>query len=324
MDIKEKIDISDPVESGQVSKILFPYAARREDQIKSTGSRFAHYSSSENIQKIISSETLFLSNVSSMSDEKEVDFGRTQLSDLLSEAAIQDEFNKIFSDLGFSFTIQNIMAGLDLEKKKVYIACLTEHTSADDKRHGREYMWENYAKSKGTAIEITNKIIDSADFAKGVFFVFSPVLYIDKDDDLLLRREIQRFLVNLKRLYNSRPRVDYTTEWYAQAYMKIILLISAMSIKEKSFEPEKEWRIVLYADEYASSGLKFCSWLKKAEGRDIYELNFNECFREKRRNGSVLPFLLDHIIVNDDGSESDAVDKIINTAERYGVLISRN
>ena len=322
--------ISTPDENEQ-RKMLFPYATERMDNVFKGNCHFGHYSSAKSIYSILSTETMFMFNADHMIDKNEISFGMKMLFDILREHTIQDKFNGILEKAGFKFTIQYIIDiinnEIQIRKKKIYICCLTEHRTTEQQINGRDYMWSEYTGDNGVAIDITNHIIDHGDMRERPFFLFSPVIYVDENDDSLLRKEVNRFIDVWSNVKISHPLNAYDDECLAISYLITVLMISIISIKKKHpYENEQEWRVVLYDDEILSSMLKNPKWFtrnkwlerSKFNGENIFKLHFNELFASDAYNGSSLPFLINRILIN---SNEDEVKAIKDLAHKYDIEI---
>src|SRR5271169_5799125 len=69
------LDSEELEKTNRLSSIFMPYATGRWNRVRSDNKRFVHYSSAENIYKIISSKTMWLRNTKGMADYSEVEIG---------------------------------------------------------------------------------------------------------------------------------------------------------------------------------------------------------------------------------------------------------
>lgn len=319
------------VDEDKLRKILFPYASEREDIVFRENYHFAHYSSAENIYKILSTETLYMFNADHMIDDTEITFGMKKLFSILSEKKFSDAFSRLFDRLGFSFTIHYVMnivrREIHVEKNNIYIACLTEHRTSEEQMTGRPFMWREYAHENGVAIDLNNQIIDSADIKESPFFLYSPVIYVDENNDNNLRKEVQRFLDVWDNVTISHQLNRDVEENLALSYLITVLLISLMSIKSTEYANEQEWRIVLYDNPSVSPMLQRESWFEENRwlergicgNESIFKLHLNSLFSSHLFDESSLPFLIERIIVN--SKDIDSISKIRELANRYRIDI---
>lgn len=317
------------IDEDEQRHMLFPYASEREDTVFRENYHFAHYSSAENIYKILSTETLYMFNADHMIDDTEITFGMKKLFSILSEKKFSDAFSRLFDRLGFSFTIHCVMdivrRKIHVEKNNIYIACLTEHRTPEEQMTGRHFMWREYAHENGVAIDLNNQIIDSADIKESPFFLYSPVIYVDENNDNNLREEVQRFLDVWDNVTISHPLNRGVEEGLALSYLITVLLISLMSIKSTEYTNEQEWRIVLYDNPFVSPMLRKESWFEKNKwlergtcgNENIFKLHLNKLFSSHLSDRSSLPFLIERIIVN--SKDTNSISKIRELANRYRI-----
>jgi hypothetical protein len=76
----------------KLGSIFMPYATARIAEFRAAGKRFAHYSSAENIFKIISSRTMWLRNTRCMADYSEVELGFGMLRNFFHQGQNRDAF----------------------------------------------------------------------------------------------------------------------------------------------------------------------------------------------------------------------------------------
>src|SRR6516165_6993094 len=72
--------------------IFMPYLARQLDRVRRDSRRMVHYTSAENLFKILSSRTIWMRNANCMVDYREVQHGSEMLADFFNETTHRSDF----------------------------------------------------------------------------------------------------------------------------------------------------------------------------------------------------------------------------------------
>ena len=221
--------------------ILFPYAARRRDQVKGRNGRFVHYTSAENALKIINTKCIWMRNTTCMSDFREVSHGL-------------DALNQYFSlDNGarrqaFATALNECSAGLAEDafalfnqwwqdtQLQTYITSISEHDDRED-FHGRLSMWRAFGNSTAR-VAIVIKL--DTDIGKNVALgaELSPVGYFTEAD---VAREFDLVTANVNENRGFLRGVDRA--WLLNTIFAM-LTSAVVSLKHEGFHEEREWRVI--------------------------------------------------------------------------------
>jgi hypothetical protein len=219
-------------------KIFMPYAAGKLAQIRAERKRFVHYSSAENIFKIISSKTMWLRNTRCMADYSEVELGYDMLHHFFQQPLNRDAFYNTVNACGQNLAEESIALfdqwWVDI-RFNTYICSISEHEDNED-GHGRLSMWRAFGQSTSRAA-IVMRMPDEGS-AEGLHVMLSPVAYFGV-------AEVEEQLWNVIR--NIAENRDYLVGLgrdRLKAMIFFMLATGAVSIKHFGFLEEKEWRII--------------------------------------------------------------------------------
>src|ERR1700730_16349310 len=217
----------------KLGSIFMPYATGRIAEIRATGKRFAHYSSAENIFKIISSKTLWLRNTRCMADYSEVQLGFGLLHKFFQQGLNKDAFYKALYACSANLAVESIALfdqWWDDIRFNTYICSISEHEDSED-GHGRLSMWRAFGQSASRAAMIMRVPPDVT--AEGLRVMLSPVAYFGE-------AEVEQQLWNIVR--NINENCEYLTSLdreRVKAAVFFTLASAAVSIKHIGFPEEK-------------------------------------------------------------------------------------
>lgn len=122
--------------------------------------------------------------------------------------------------------------------EKTYAFCLTEHT-VDEDELGRLSMWRAYAPNNGVAIVLNSEMF--FEDALNTSAMTIPMFYFDNDE---FHKAVEGFtnrIAQAKDILRKEPSF--------RNYIFNKFMITALSLKHKGFQEEREWRI-LYNDAF--------------------------------------------------------------------------
>ena len=202
----------------------------------------AHYTSLVNLENILRSEQVWLSNPLYMNDLEEVRFGVNRGRDLvISNDRLRlalggaERVGRFYGQIDRSYNHFANNEVLDL-----YLMCFSDHSKVGD--DGLLSMWRGYgANGKGAAIVFD---VSSVNDTENSPFVLAPVQYATQDERLgYITAKIHEAAE-----YIAEQTLDNEDlAWFADALLRRIILYAVFS-KHIGFEEEKEWRFVYFKD----------------------------------------------------------------------------
>ncbi len=295
------------INSEDILNMFFSYDILRTNRIKNDNIIFAHYTNASTARRILSSEELWLRNVSDMNDFSEIELGQYLLLKILKSPSIINEFNSVFREISIStFSFNDIISHIENNfsdmKKFLYIACLSEHQD-EDNAYGRLSMWRAYAPQNGVALIINPNFLSDAPALNGIFFMTSPVRYSSHSQIRYLEDDIHALIVQLRAISfsHSPPQEHEESALFFIFLNKFYSTIA--SIKHIGFQEEKEWRIILSTQGEISPSLSEHKDILKKQVVDIrgipqqiYKINLPRLYNISQEE-SMIPHLLNKIII---------------------------
>lgn len=226
------------------------------------GPQLAHYTSLENLENILKSEQLWLSNPLEMNDLEEVRFGVSHGLRILNQN--QRLQNALATDVrrsGFRMWLEKVTDEYSRDGVlDLYVTCFSLHEPADDE-DGRLSMWRGYGNDgKGAAI-----VFDTSKIAEVI------------ESPLVLSRV--HYASNEKRLNWLEAKVESLAEFFEQndvpnEYLKAAaeeifrrLCLFAVFSKHRGFDEEREWRLVYFKDRDRQNSLSdYLGYFNGADG----------------------------------------------------------
>lgn len=232
----------DPHERDTIKKlagIFMPYATGRLEAIRATNKRFVHYSSAENIFKIISSRTMWLRNTRCMADYTEVELGYSMLHKFFQQKHNHEAFFTAVNACSANLA-EEAIALFDQWWSDIrfntFICSISEHEDSED-GHGRLSMWRAFGQASRAAMVMR---VPDEGAAEGLHVMLSPVAYFGE-------AEVEQQLWNV--IANIRKDRDYLATLDRERLKTLILFMlasAAVSIKHIGFHEEKEWRVIYF------------------------------------------------------------------------------
>ena len=208
----------------------------------------AHYTSVSTLEKIASTDQIWLSNPLYMNDLEELRFGMNAgADDFRSSQHLAQVFDsserhaflvKRFDELFSKFDSNHAL--------DTYVMCLSEHTPGEN--DGRLSMWRGYgANGNGIAIVFDTARLNPNEASP---FIVGKVKYQSHPDRL---EWIDRKLYELAQVLATTELTDDDLSLAAHFFIERLKLF-ALFTKHDGFSEEKEWRIV-YMNERDPKGL---------------------------------------------------------------------
>jgi hypothetical protein len=291
----------------KLEALLMPYASWRRARLKRQNGRVVHYTSAENVFKIIDTKTFWMRNTKCMSDYREVEHGHDLLVRYFNEGRNRKKFcdvvNRCFSGLGeealgyFDQWWENI-------RFNTYITSISEHDNKED-AHGRLSMWRAFGAGSARAAIVMNPPAPGS--ALGLRLMLSPVAYFDYPK---VRGQLNKVINNITR------NVDFIQS-YNRDYVKIqilyMLVAAAVSLKHEGFSEEKEWRVLMQSPLMTASSqtingipqIVFQIPLKDSPGQDVV--------------GVQIPSLVDRIIIGPTAYAAPIYATLVAALTRAGI-----
>jgi hypothetical protein len=235
----EEIELENRLEA-----IFSPYAVRQmkehfEKQPGQTHARFVHYTSAEAALSIIQKKRLWMRNVTSMSDYREVTHGFEIINTILSEPSNRKAFSEVLDAVapGVAEDAITLFNGWwnDISLN-TYITSISEHDDKEDK-HGRLSMWRAFGGNTAR-VAIVVKIPLSLRDGGAFSLIFSPVAYLTEGEVQEQFREIVRNVGQNLEFLKSMGRQKVINNVFN------MLVAGVTCLKHEGFKEEREWRLI--------------------------------------------------------------------------------
>lgn len=228
-------------EFNDVDRIFRASWIQRAEELASSGSLFVHYTSAENLMRILRGKEFWLRNSTLMNDSSETWHGYECL-----RAAIQSEVGQRFTrfvEFVFPDAMKTILRFFESERYAIhfstYLGCLSEHgpSLVDAKSAaGLLSMWRAYAPRDGVAIAFdTSNFMNDIDELNTLI---SPVEYVEREDFQ------QTFVDFVQRLYSNENAVRRLDRANFEIEILAFFRTLICSTKHPIFREEREWRII--------------------------------------------------------------------------------
>ena len=207
----------------------------------------AHYTSIQTIEKIITSEEIWLSNPLFMNDMEELQFGLITGMQLFQQSKIIEEMcGKQKADEAKQILTNCVMNYDKTHALNVYVFCLSEHHPDDN--DGKLSMWRAYGNSgNGAAIVLnTQSLYKSEDFP----LIFAKVEYASTE---IRKEKLEKLIENWCRIVTEN-HIPEDKFWLAPTFLFEVFKLYALTSKHNGFKEEQEWRVI-YMPERDSQGI---------------------------------------------------------------------
>jgi hypothetical protein len=271
-------------------QIYMPNAFGRLVTVRSSGTRFVHYTSAESAVSILKSREVWMRKSSCMNDFMEVEHGLN----CLYAAYRGEEAGKKFRD-----TLDGLFPGVSAEIAKLfddwtphfrtdtYIASFSEHDDAED-TFGRLSMWRAYGAHTGIAFVMNSApFLASSDALKAYT---SPVAYLT---DKLFQVEFIRVADAIAKnadFIKGRGREELKGRVFEA------LRFAALCTKHPGFAEEREWRVVYCPTLHKSEHLIRDAQVIGGIPQPIYKIPLRDVPGEGLV-GIEIPALVDRVII---------------------------
>lgn len=209
---------------------------------KSPRPLLAHYTSMDVLEKIVSSDELWLSNPLFMNDLQEVRGGLSmstdilfQSSDIISACGSQerlDIFRNSYLHYLSEFDTKYLL--------DVYVFCLSEHEETET--DGRLSMWRGYGRNgNGAALIFNTDFITRRDEAP---IIFAKVKYASDAERTEWLSERLAHICNIIKIYNIDDSLLHQLSFHYFNISKI----ASLTFKHHGFSEEREWRLIYMPD----------------------------------------------------------------------------
>lgn len=229
------------MEINEIYTHLLPEISNAFKKVEKQETRFAHYTSAENAQKILEGEAIWMRDVGCMNDFDEIYAGLDVIFKTFGkDSKLGDRFWNLIDKIepNLSEKIKDNFDNWQHDlKTNTFITCLSEHKKNEDKL-GRLSMWRAYASPNGVALIIKGKRLYQEESPHGAFTL--PMLY--KSDGQLknmFKKLIDRFEIISKEFDSTQLTPELVSSMVLH-----ILKIYALAIKNIGFGEEREWRII--------------------------------------------------------------------------------
>jgi len=271
--------------------IFKPYATKSYERILPDKKRMVHYTSAENLMRIIQTRTIWLRNTTCMADFREVEHGYDFMLRFFHEQSKSARF-KAALDMCFPNVAQETLQFFDDWWKSIkfntYITSISEHETAED-THGRLSMWRAFGRGTARAAMVMN--VPELGNAEGLHVLLTPVGYFEYEE---VEGEIEAIIANISNNV-SMLQTTMKREEFKQTMM-FVLASLAVSIKHPGFLEEKEWRVVYFPQANPSPLIN--SSIEAIDGvpQTVYKIPLMDD-PENEVIGAGLPSLIDRIII---------------------------
>lgn len=220
----------------QMRSVFFSYATKRQKKVEKEDIGFVHYTSAEVAVQIIKNREIWMRNVQTVNDYREVDHGYDCLNAALKSPhgeTFKNALNAAFPEM-YEKLMGTFRAWFPGMRHDTYITCVSEHLNSENK-FGRLSMWRAYGNGTGVAIVLNNKPF----FATSELNAFaSPVKYANRDEFAVEFEETTKLLAD-----NTAFLKAIGPEWTANTAFNM-LRFAVLCTKHPGFEEEKEWRVI--------------------------------------------------------------------------------
>ena len=242
-----------------------------EKTLISSQQKLVHYTNADAASSILKNKEVWLRNVTTMNDFKEIQHGFECLQNAYLKA-VEMGLNNILDTIctGLSAKVyEMIQRGLEQElQKDTYILCLSEHISPEEDNIGRLSMWRAYGSSNSVAfvINTNNFFTDQADNL-GIFA--TKINYYSKEDFESYFNKV------IKRIEDSQKILEQFPSHLLERNILIWFMFLCISTKHPGFKEEKEWRVIYCPNILVSKVIEEARVSINCTPQKIYKLPLN-------------------------------------------------
>ena len=203
----------------------------------------AHYTTLENLEKIIKSGEIWFSNPLLMNDYGEVVTGLNMAKNIISKQEKEIRGACLTSDR-YKKTINYLESHWQAFEKEqafdTYVFCLTEHDYFNS--DGILSMWRGYGgKGGGAAIVFNTDFVYQKD--EGILIIAQVKYRSNEEREEFLREKLSSWC----KVLEEKNIPDEFLSWSALALFHIMKLAS-LTTKYDGFKEEREWRAIYFRD----------------------------------------------------------------------------
>ena len=293
-----------------INNIIYKEYLDRVNELKTKNARLAHYTSATVALSIIENKSIWLNNVCYMNDYSEIEIGNRLLMDFYkNDTGI--ELRKIMDEIhkGCTKTLEQHYDRQSSRLMNTYAFCLTEHSKEEDE-YGRLSMWRAYGLNNGVALVFNKSMF--LEEAVNTSAMTIPMFYYDKSE---FGHAVAEFTRRLEKNCDV-----LTIEPYFDNYILDKFFMTALSLKHKGFEEEREWRVLYNKSLYGNCHSEIVE--EKIEvingvPRIVKKLNFSKI---KYNNYEFnIDELIDRIIIGPNSNAEKLKEIFVRTLKENGV-----
>ncbi|WP_092307339.1 DUF2971 domain-containing protein [Brevundimonas viscosa] len=293
----------------QLAGLFFPYATKKQNDVRSGKTRFVHYTTAEAAVRIIQNREVWMRRTTTMNDYMEVEYGFECLNAAYkSEAAtkmktaLDEEFPGTCDELEKRFNLW-----LPAFRGETYVTCISEHDTNEDDI-GRLSMWRAYGSTAGVAIVLNSTAFATASDAIRAYT--SPVAYLSNAQ---FEREFGLISDNIA---NSRELWRHLGQESVIDAVFQMMRFSTVCTKHPGFHEEREWRIIHTPALEATDRLPSNVEVVRGVPQCVHKIPLRN-YPEEGFVGAEVPELIDRIIIGpavDAWSMRDAFVRLLEGA----------
>ena len=221
------------------------------------------------------------------------------------------ELQKIVGEIhqGCTKTLEQYYDFQSSRLMNTYAFCLTEHTKEED-AYGRLSMWRAYGLNNGVALVFNTPIfLEEAD---NTSVMTIPMFYFTKSG---FNNAVSKFT---KRLKDNCEILKMAPNFNSNILDKFFM--TALSLKHKGFEEEREWRVLYNKSLYGNCLSEIIEEnIEVINGvpRIVKKLNFSKIkYRNRKFN---IDELIDRIIIGPNSNAEQLKEIFVRTLKENGV-----
>ena len=297
-------------DQARINNIIYKEYLDRVNELKTKNVRLAHYTSATVALSIIENKTIWLNNVCYMNDYSEIEIGNRLLMDFYKNNTGM-ELQKVMDEIhkGCTKTLEQYYDSQSSRLMNTYAFCLTEHAKEEDE-YGRLSMWRAYGLNNGVALVFnTPMFLEEAD---NTSVMTLPMFYYDKSEFSHAVTEFTRRLEENCNILKLSPHFDN--------YIIDKFFMTALSLKHKGFEEEREWRVLYNESLYGNCHSEIVE--EKIEvingvPRIVKKLNFSKI--KYNNHKFIIDELIDRIIIGPNSNADKLSEIFVRTLKENGV-----
>lgn len=301
----------------RLGAVFMPHATAAYARIRApNGPDFVHYTSAENLLKILGQEVpeVWMRNARCMNDVSEVYHGYDRIEDVLLKDGRNDRLKNALEAISpelaeqalnlFRGHIPNIIA-------QTYITCISEHPRSEE-NYGRLSMWRAYSQgSIGTAIVFNKAPFLTPSDALSAYT--SPVAYHTEEE---LAKEIDTIIFNINRelawLKARNPKI-------VETFIFNMFLFGITCLKHPGFKEELEWRILHHPSLGGKNPLKSSKQVVGGVPQKVFRIPLQDIPGPDGLDGISPDKLIKRVIIGPSNYPQTVREAIIEALEDAGV-----